>query len=50
VIGATECAASEARFLKTFTNNITVATLGEPLEVKEDGIRAGVMFRKGGAL
>jgi thioredoxin reductase (NADPH) len=33
VIGATEHAASEARFLKAFTSNITLATLGQPLEV-----------------
>ncbi|WP_190241394.1 NAD(P)/FAD-dependent oxidoreductase [Rhizobium sp. N122] len=35
VIGATQRAASEALFLKSFTKKITIATLGERLDVKD---------------
>ncbi|RFB85530.1 pyridine nucleotide-disulfide oxidoreductase [Rhizobium leguminosarum bv. trifolii] len=35
VIGATERAASEALFLEAFTGRITIATLGERLDVKD---------------
>ncbi|WP_313903598.1 NAD(P)/FAD-dependent oxidoreductase [Rhizobium bangladeshense] len=35
IIGATEHAASEARFLGSFTNKITIATLGERMNVTE---------------
>ncbi|MGK9055501.1 NAD(P)/FAD-dependent oxidoreductase [Neorhizobium petrolearium] len=49
VIGATERAAAEAKFLKSFTSDITILTLGEPLEVKEGTMRGlardGIVIR-----
>jgi thioredoxin reductase (NADPH) len=38
VIGATERAAAEARFLKSYTGDITVVTLGEQLQIRDAAV------------